>query len=241
MRQIVLDTETTGLSPEKGHRLTEIGCLELYNRQLTGAKFHTYVNPEREIDEGAKAVTGLTEEFLADKPKFIEVVEPFLDFIDGAELIIHNAPFDVGFINHELSLCRHPWGHVEKRTTVLDTLVIARKLHPGQRNNLDALCQRYKIDNTHRTYHGALLDAEILAEVYLQMTAGQTTFAFSGEVNEQRLETQSQFEPTQITRSGNPLPIIQATGDESIAHRAKLKAIQKQSDNCLWLKVENES
>lgn len=175
MRQVILDTETTGLSVTDKHRLTEIGCLELIDRQLTGKTFQTYLDPEREIDKGAALVTGLTREFLTGKPKFKDIVDEFLAFIEGAELIIHNAPFDIGFLDYELSLIQHPWQSVTKKTTVLDTLTFARKKYPGQRNSLDALCKRLNIDNTNRKYHGALLDSEILAKVYLSMTAGQTT------------------------------------------------------------------
>jgi DNA polymerase-3 subunit epsilon len=180
-RQIILDTETTGLDPLKGHRIIEIGCLEMINRRLTGNKFHVYLNPEREIDPGATQISGLTNEFLDDKPKFIEIVNDFLAYIEGAELIIHNAPFDVGFINSEVSLAEHSWQTIDNYVRIFDTLLLARKLHPGQRNSLDALCRRYGIDNSHRTYHGALLDAEILSQVYLAMTAGQTQMALDGE------------------------------------------------------------
>ncbi|HAB56041.1 MAG TPA: DNA polymerase III subunit epsilon, partial [Cellvibrionales bacterium] len=169
-RQIVLDTETTGLEPSQGHRIIEIGCVELVNRRLTGKHYHQYIQPEREIDQGALEVHGISNEFLSDKPLFANVMEAFLDFIDGAELIIHNAPFDIGFIDHELKLA----GSKVKKTSsicgVIDSLVLARKKHPGQKNNLDALCKRYAVDNAKRELHGALLDAEILADVYLMMT-----------------------------------------------------------------------
>jgi DNA polymerase-3 subunit epsilon len=173
-RQIILDTETTGLSPEKGDRLIEIGCLELVNRKLSGRSLHLYVNPDRLVGEGALKVHGISNDFLEDKPRFYEVVEEIMEFIAGAELIIHNAEFDLGFLNYELSLLRrNPYGRIQDHATVLDTLVLARQLHPGQRNSLDALCKRYQVNNTHRTLHGALLDAEILANVYLLMTGGQ--------------------------------------------------------------------
>jgi DNA polymerase-3 subunit epsilon len=170
MRQIVLDTETTGLEPAEGHRIIEIGCVELIERRLTGNDFHRYLQPDREIDAGAEAVHGITNAFLADKPRFAEVVEELVDYCRGAELVIHNAPFDVGFLNHELKLWREDAPTIEELCGVVDSLVLARKMHPGQRNSLDALCKRYGIDNTHRDLHGALLDAQILADVYLAMT-----------------------------------------------------------------------
>ncbi len=169
-RQIVLDTETTGLNPEQGHRIIEIGCVELIDRRLTGQHFHIYLNPERRIDDGAIEVHGITNEFLEDKPHFADVVADFISFVQDAELVIHNAPFDVGFINHEFSLLKKNLATVETYCSVFDTLTFARKKHPGQRNSLDALCKRYGIDNSHRDLHGALLDAEILADVYLLMT-----------------------------------------------------------------------
>ena len=180
MRQIVLDTETTGLEPRLGHRIIEIGCVEVVDRKVTGKRYHQYINPEREIDEGAEEVHGISTAFLADKPLFADIVDDFLNFIRGAELVIHNAPFDVGFIDHELNQLNQQNNHVEKISTVLDTLVLARKMHPGQKNNLDALCKRYDIDNSQRDLHGALLDAEILAETYLAMTGGQTMLSLGG-------------------------------------------------------------
>jgi DNA polymerase-3 subunit epsilon len=182
MRQIILDTETTGLDPVKGHRIIEIGCLELVNRRLTGKVFHYYLNPERDIDTGAVAVHGITKEFLANKPKFNEILPNFLEFVTDAELVIHNAPFDLGFINAELKKSKHKKS-IETYCTVLDTLVLARKNYPGQRNSLDALCKRLKVDNSNRKYHGALLDAELLAEVYLQMTGGQVAMNLSEQIN----------------------------------------------------------
>ena len=172
MRQIVLDTETTGLEPAQGHRIIEIGCVEIIDRRLTGNHYHQYLQPDREIDEGAIEVHGISNEFLQDKPRFADVVDDFMDFVRGAELVIHNAPFDVGFLNHELKLLDGSNETIEKICTVLDTLALARKMHPGQKNNLDALCRRYEVNNAHRELHGALLDAEILADVYLLMTGG---------------------------------------------------------------------
>lgn len=172
MRQIVLDTETTGLSPKKGHRIIEIGCVELQNRELTGNNLHFYINPERSIDAGALKQHGLTEEFLSDKPRFKEIMDEVKAFLIGAELIIHNAPFDMGFL-HAAFQREDKSFHIAKNCSVIDTLLLARERHPGKHNDLDALCRRYEIDNTHREYHGALLDAELLAKVYLAMTGGQ--------------------------------------------------------------------
>lgn len=180
-RQVVLDTETTGLEPSQGHRIIEIGCVELVGRRITRRSFHHYLQPDREIDEGALAVHGISNEFLADKPRFADVVDEFLEFIRGAELVIHNAPFDVGFLDHELKLLDAARGQVTDYSSILDTLDLARRMHPGQRNSLDALCKRYQIDNSGRELHGALLDARILADVYLAMTGGQTTLSLGGE------------------------------------------------------------
>ena len=174
-RIVVLDTETTGLNPQEGHRIIEIGCVELVKRRLTGKRFHTYINPDRIIDDGAIAVHGITNQFLDDKPRFEQIVKDFITFISGAELVIHNAPFDVGFINHEFLRLKDQPGTVADLCEVFDTLAYARKKHPGQRNSLDALCKRYGIDNSHRDLHGALLDAEILADVFLLMTGGQSS------------------------------------------------------------------
>lgn len=173
VRQILLDTETTGLDPVAGHRIIEIGAIEMVERRLTGAQFHRYLNPQRLVDAGAMAVHGLNNQFLADKPLFADVVAEFLSFIEGAELIIHNAPFDIKFLEYELGLANISPKSIASRATVFDTLVMARKMHPGQKNSLDALCKRYKVSNSHRSLHGALLDADILAKVYLAMTGGQ--------------------------------------------------------------------
>ena len=228
MRQVILDTETTGLDPAKGHRLTEIGCLEMINRRLTGRKFHTYINPEREIEKEASAITGLTWEFLSDKPKFSAVVDQFLDFIQAprTELIIHNAPFDLGFLNHELFLLHHPWSPLEKYLNVIDTLVMARSLHPGQRNNLDILCKRYNIDNSHREYHGALLDAELLAKVYLAMTAGQTSMSLS-EIESTTLEASPiKINIKKVRRTRTALRVIRASEEECRLHEERLAKLQ---------------
>ena len=187
-RQIVLDTETTGLEPSQGHRIIEIGCIEVINRRLTNNHWHHYINPNREVDAGAFNVHGISNEFLQDKPRFHELVDDFLGYIQGAELIIHNAPFDIGFLNNEITLLDEVKPAIGDICTVLDTLVMARQKHPGQKNNLDALCRRYEIDNSHRTLHGALLDSEILAEVYLLMTGGQNELTLEAEDNAQSLQ-----------------------------------------------------
>ena len=225
MRQIVLDTETTGLEPSQGHRIIEIGCVEVINRRITDNRYHQYINPQREVDQGAIDVHGISNEFLADKPLFARIADDFLKFIRGAELIIHNASFDVGFINHELKLLNTNNGKVDEFCSVLDTLAMARKLHPGQKNNLDALCKRYEIDNSQRSLHGALLDAEILAEVYLSMTGGQVHLSLGGSegAEQARSETASPM-PVQRTAS---LRVIPASADEMQAHEQRLAAIAK--------------
>ena len=236
MRQIVLDTETTGLEPSQGHRIIEIGCVELINRRMTENRYHQYINPERQIDDGAIEVHGITNEFLADKPVFADVVEDFLKFVRGAELIIHNAPFDVGFINHELHLLDSQAQPVEEFCSILDTLMMARNMHPGQKNNLDALCRRYEIDNSARDLHGALLDAEILAEVYLAMTGGQVRLSLDG-LSETTMGKAEQPRPVSAQRAS--LPIIRATERELTAHAERLDAINKASGGqCVWLKPE---
>ena len=236
MRQIVLDTETTGLEPSQGHRIIEIGCVELINRRITDNRYHQYINPEREIDEGAVEVHGITSEFLADKPLFADIADDFLNFIRGAELIIHNAPFDVGFINHELKLLNSQAEAVNDFCSVLDTLQLARKMHPGQKNNLDALCKRYDIDNSTRELHGALLDAEILAETYLAMTGGQTRLSLEGS-SESGVTQNEAPRPVMIERA--QLKVIHASGAEMDAHQRRLDAIDKASNGqCVWLKPE---
>lgn len=230
MRQIVLDTETTGLDPRHGHRIIEVACIEMENRRLTGHHLHKYINPEREIDEGAQAVHGISLEFLADKPKFADVVDEFLDFINGAELIIHNAPFDLGFLNAELArLDRVP---VETLCNgVTDTLRMAKDLHPGKRNSLDALCERYEIDNSQRTLHGALLDTELLAEVFLAMTRGQNTLMIEPDATPR---TQSGKGGHAIERK--PLLVRRASDAEIADHQRVLAAIDKETrGGCLWL------
>jgi len=229
MRQIILDTETTGLSWEKGNRLVEIGCVELVGRRPTGRSFQRYLNPEREMEPGAAEVTGLTLEFLADKPRFAEVVDEFLAFIAGAELVIHNADFDVGFINHELRLLGGDYGPLERHAGVLDTLKLARELYPGQRNSLDALCKRLGVDNRHRHLHGALLDAELLSDVYLAMTSGQTGFGFDpAKAAAEEIEALPEF------GAGGTAFVLEANADEQDAHAARMAKIAKKSGKTLW-------
>jgi DNA polymerase-3 subunit epsilon len=235
MRQIVLDTETTGLEPEQGHRIIEIGCVELVDRRLTGTNFQQYLQPDREIDQGAVEVHGITNELLADKPRFRDIAEDFLNYVRGAELIIHNAPFDTGFLDHELCLMDAPYGGIADICAVTDTLALARKQHPGQRNSLDALCKRYEIDNTHRVLHGALLDAEILADVYLAMTGGQVALALDGAApGDDPGGTAAGIRRLPADRPG--IKVVVATEDELQAHRERLHAIDAASGGrCLWL------
>ena len=230
MRQIVLDTETTGLDPRQGHRVIEIGALEMVDRQLTGRQYHVYLNPEREIEQGALEVHGITEEFLRDKPLFAEIADDLLAFADGAELVIHNAPFDIGFLDNELSLTDHQHASITEVSTVLDTLELARDLHPGQRNNLDALCKRYEVDNSSRTLHGALLDAEILADVYLAMTGGQVDLGLSLES-----AASSQDDDEGHLHFGHPeLHVLKASDEELAQHEARLNDIEKQSGQVVY-------
>lgn len=237
MRQIVLDTETTGLSPEDGHRVIEIGCVELLNRKLTGNHFHCYLNPERRVDPEAMKVHGITDAFLLDKPLFQDIVDDFIRYIRDAELVIHNAPFDVGFLNAELARIRGK-GRVEDVSTILDTLTMARKKHPGQRNNLDVLCRRYGIDNSHRELHGALLDAEILADVYIGMTSGQATLGLSDNgAKEKKAMNNNDIHAPQSLSHG-PISVLKATSDELQAHDTKLAEIEDASGACIW---KNES
>lgn len=226
-RQVVLDTETTGLSPEQGHRIIEIGCVELVGRRLTKNRFHVYLNPDRLIDEGAIEVHGISNEFLEDKPHFEDVADDFMRFIQGAELIIHNAPFDVGFLNHELSLLEGSKATVEHACDVLDTLLYARKKHPGQRNSLDALCKRYGIDNSHRQLHGALLDAEILADVYLLMSGGQSSLL---EDHEHDDGASAAKEMLRIPADRAALKVVRASSAELQLHQQRLASM----DNCVW-------
>ncbi len=235
MRQIVLDTETTGLEPKQGHRVIEIGAVELIDRRLTGNHYHQYLQPDRESDEAALEVHGITSEFLADKPRFADVVAEFLAYIEGAELIIHNAPFDIGFLNHELLLLGTHLGAIADKCKVLDTLLLARKIRPGQRNSLDALCKHYGIDNGHRELHGALLDSEILADVYLAMTGGQINLLLGGQGT---LAGETEVsEIRRVSSARSPLKIIYAQQDELAAHEACLDRIDKASNSVtVWRK-----
>jgi len=236
MRQVVLDTETTGLTIAEGNRIIEIGAVEIINRRLTGEYFHVYINPMRESEEGALAVHGITSEFLQDKPLFAQISQDFLRFIDGAELIIHNAPFDVGFLNHELSMCVTKDFSIANNCEITDTLRMAKNMFPGQRVSLDSLCKRYEVDNSNRTFHGALLDAELLALVYLQMTGGQRGLEWdgagsdaSGNANAEAIQLATHWE----------LPVLMASSAEIESHEAYLQLLEKKSGGqCLWLKTD---
>jgi DNA polymerase-3 subunit epsilon len=241
MRQIILDTETTGLEPKEGHRIIEIGCVELTYRRRTGQTFHHYLNPERMVDEGALKVHGLSNDFLSDKPRFVDIVEEFLAFIKGAELVIHNAPFDISFLDHELSLLDSKWGKVSAHCHILDTLVLARQRHPGKKNNLDALCKRYGIDNSRRDLHGALLDAEILTSVYLAMTGGQANLSLRryGDDGAQARSETGKYRPVAAKRP--PLKIVRASNEEQMAHAACLTTIDEASGGaCLWRQLNQQ-
>lgn len=230
-RQIILDTETTGINPKEGHRIIEIGCVEMINRRLTSNRFHVYLNPDREIDAGAIEVHGISNAFLKDKPHFVDIADDFMAFIAGAELIIHNAPFDVGFINHELSLLGRGETALDSHCTVMDTLTYARQKHPGARNSLDALCKRYGIDNSHRDLHGALLDAEILADVYLLMTGGQSSLLDEhSDLNDHQQQAQYRLDPNRPA-----LKIISCDTDELAAHAQRLAKISKVAGHCVWV------
>ena len=225
-RQIVLDTETTGLEPSQGHKIIEIGCVEMINRRLTGNNYHQYLQPDREIDEGAQAVHGISNESLADKPRFIDIVKDFIEYLDGAELIIHNAPFDVGFIDNEFKLAGAEYGKVSTYCSVIDTLVMARKMRPGKKNNLDVLCKEYEVNNTHRELHGALLDAELLSEVYLRMTGGQSTLSLDSEDVSNAQAGVSTIKKLSADRK--PIKIIRASDDELQAHQLIIEKMGKE-------------
>ena len=240
MRQVVLDTETTGLEPQAGHRVIEIGCVELVNRRRTDKRFHRYVNPGRAVDAGALQVHGIDDEFLASQPRFAEVAAEFLEFVRGAELVIHNAEFDVAFLNHELRRLDNVPHQIRDCCQVLDTLALARRLHPGQRNTLDALAKRYNVDNSKRELHGhgALLDANILAEIYLSMTGGQVSLSLGGgEVELAAVEVAQQH----VDRAGLELVVLEASADELRAHEAMLANIAKRAGRPpLWRELEAE-
>ncbi|MGD8587449.1 MAG: DNA polymerase III subunit epsilon [Chromatiales bacterium] len=229
LRQIVLDTETTGLEPEQGHRIIEIGCVEMVERRLTGNNFHQYLQPDRQIDAAAIEVHGITNEFLADKPRFQEVARDFIDYVRGAELIIHNAPFDVGFLDHELSRGSEESLKIADLCQVTDTLVMAKHMHPGQRNSLDALCKRYAIDNSHRELHGALLDAEILADVYLRMTGGQALLSLDNGNGETSSGVAAEIR--RLPKGCWRLKVVPASPQELEAHEARLDSM---GEKCVW-------
>jgi DNA polymerase III subunit epsilon len=251
MRQVVLDTETTGLEVEQQHRVIEIGCVELFNRRLTGRRFHRYLNPERDIDEGAQAVHGMSREQLSKEPTFAQIHAEFLEFVQGAELVIHNAPFDVAFLDAEFGRLGRNVAAVAAPTAptaptapmkvsdfcrVLDTLALARQMHPGQRNSLDALCKRYSVDNSHREYHGALLDARILAEVYLAMTGGQATFTLSEESDTARSRARAAA-PQRFTH-GVRIVVVRASEEELVAHEHALALLDNASrGNTVWRRL----
>ncbi|MDO9478760.1 MAG: DNA polymerase III subunit epsilon [Pseudohongiella sp.] len=239
MRQIVLDTETTGLEPSQGHRIIEVGCVELDQRRLTGRHFHQYIKPERDIDVAAQEVHGISAAFLADKPVFSLIADEFLEFVRGAELLIHNAGFDIGFLDAELARLGPAYGQMADYCQITDTLHMARRKHPGQRNSLDALCKRYEVDNSQRELHGALLDAEILADVYLLMTGGQTDLSLGSDEVEN--ETDQEQLIVRIKREGVRLKVYNPGAHELEAHKQLLARIHKSSgQRCLWLSQENQ-
>lgn len=235
MRQVVLDTETTGLDAGEGHRIIEIGAVEMIDRRVSGRHFQQYLNPERDIEDGALEVHGITPEFLADKPRFAEIAGELLEFIDGDELIIHNADFDLAFLDLEMTRLEPAPPPLVEQCSIVDTLELAREMHPGQRNSLDALCKRYEIDASQRTLHGALLDAEILAEVYLAMTGGQTDLGLGFD----SLVTSGPIGGGNGDLSHQPLVVQRAADSELAAHEARLQSIKKKSGQCLWLELDD--
>lgn len=233
MRQIILDTETTGLEWKKGNRVVEIGCVELLERRPTGRTYHQYIHPDREFEPGAAEVTGLSLEFLADKPRFAEIADDFLAFVDGAELVIHNAAFDMGFLDHELSLLGPRYGRLSERVTVEDSLLLARQRFPGQRNSLDALCKRLGVDNAHRQLHGALLDAQLLCEVYLHLTSGQSEIGF--DAFEASAEAQAVAVRQDFGQATGARPQVRVSDAELAAHEARLEKLRKKAGGaCVW-------
>ncbi|MCZ6616635.1 MAG: DNA polymerase III subunit epsilon [Gammaproteobacteria bacterium] len=241
MRLIVLDTETTGLEPSQGHKIIEIGGVEVVDRRLTGRHFHKYINPQRDIDDGAFEVHGISSEFLADKPIFAEIAGEFIEFAGGAELVIHNAPFDVSFLNYELSLLEQSLGTIEEHCQVTDSLALARRKHPGQKNSLDALCRRYEVDNSARQLHGALLDAEILADVYLLMTGGQTTL-FDTTQDAFLTPSEDRMYSPDISADRRPLKVLSASAEELAAHDAMIDFLDQQNPRgSLWRRLEDSS
>lgn len=232
-RQVILDTETTGLLTSAGHRLIEIGCVEMINRRYTGKRFHTYINPQRPVDPEAFAVHGLSNEFLKDKPFFAQIVHELLAFLSGAELIIHNAEFDVGFLNHELKLWDKNAKSILESCSVIDTLILARAKHPGQSNNLDALCRRYQIDNSKRDLHGALIDAYLLGEVYRAMTGGQDQLFVADDKTNQNISHVQDKSEALISKNRHPLKVLQPTAEELSSHQEFLDFLQK-NGKCVW-------
>ncbi len=235
-RQIVLDTETTGMNQigahYEGHKIIEIGAVEVINRRLTGNNFHVYLKPDRLVDPEAFGVHGIADEFLLDKPLFSDVADEFIDYIRGAELVIHNASFDIGFMDYEFSKLNRGIPKTDTFCKVTDSLAIARKMFPGKRNSLDALCSRYEIDNSKRTLHGALLDAQILADVFLMMTGGQTAMAFSVEGENQQAQGEATIQ--RVVRRANSLRVVLASDEEVMAHESRLDLVQKKGGSCLW-------
>lgn len=234
MRQIVLDTETTGIDPSQGHRIIEIGCVEMMERQLTGRNYHVYINPEREVEAEAITIHGITNEFLVDKPKFADVADEFFEFIKGAELVIHNAAFDIGFMDMEFGRIK-PVRKTADYCGVVDSLAVARAKHPGQKNNLNALCKRYGVDNSNRELHGALLDAEILADVYLLLTGGQTALSLDAD-------SENGGGPGRVRKVSSDRPalaVVQATAEENDAHQAFMAALEKKAGGSVWSRLEN--
>lgn len=235
-RQIVLDTETTGMNQigahYEGHKIIEIGAVEVINRRLTGNNFHVYLKPDRLVDPEAFGVHGIADEFLLDKPLFSDVADEFIDYIRGAELVIHNASFDIGFMDYEFSKLNRGIPKTDTFCKVTDSLAMARKMFPGKRNSLDALCSRYEIDNSKRTLHGALLDAQILADVFLMMTGGQTAMAFSVEGENQQAQGEAAIQ--RVTRRANALRVVLASDEEVMAHESRLDLVQKKGGSCLW-------
>jgi len=235
-RQIVLDTETTGMNMigvhYEGHRIIEIGAVEVINRRLTGNNFHVYLKPDRLVDPEAFGVHGIADEFLADKPTFADVADEFLAYIHGAELVIHNASFDIGFMDYEFGMLKRNIGKTDTFCQVTDSLAMARKMFPGKRNSLDALCNRYEIDNSKRTLHGALLDSEILAEVFLMMTGGQTSLAFSPDGEQNSAGSGETIQ--RITRPSSGLRVVNASDEEMLAHESRLDLVLKKGGSCLW-------
>lgn len=231
-RQIILDTETTGIDIKDGHRIIEIGCIEMVNRRLTGNNFHVYINPDREIEDEAIGVHGITNEFLRDKPRFREVADEFFDYIKGGELVIHNAPFDIGHMDNEFSILWRDWGQTADYCAVVDTLIMAREKHPGQKNTLDALCRRYEIDNSHRSLHGALLDSEILADVYLQMTGGQVAMDLAHQL------AQANKVATVTTSRARQLHVVRASQEELEQHEARIDIIEQKGGTSLWRSLQ---